>query len=111
MLATAFCRRSMPQSGTSASITRNHMEVRGIGIIDVGMMFGVKSIRREKQLDLVVFLQDWDEVEEIDRLGMEENTTEVLKRSLLRRITSFMKEISTDVVSVLGDIMRCKDST
>ena len=64
--------------GTSASITRNHMEVRGIGIIDVGMMFGVKSIRREKQLDLVVSLQDWDEVEEVDRLGMEEKTTEVL---------------------------------
>jgi len=64
--------------GTSPSITRNHMEVRGIGIIDVGMMFGVKSIRREKQLDLVVSLQDWDEVEEIDRLGMEDKTTEVL---------------------------------
>ena len=54
------------------------MEVRGIGIIDVGMMFGVKSIRHEKQLDLVVSLQDWDEVEEIDRLGMEDKTTEVL---------------------------------
>jgi HPr kinase/phosphorylase len=64
--------------GTSASVTRNHMEVRGIGIIDVGMMFGVKSIRREKQVDLVISLQDWDEVEEVDRLGMEEETTEVL---------------------------------
>ncbi len=64
--------------GTSASVTRNHMEVRGIGIIDVGMMFGVKSIRREKQVDLVISLQDWDEVEEVDRLGMEEETIEVL---------------------------------
>ena len=64
--------------GTSASVTRNHMEVRGIGIIDVGMMFGVKSIRREKQVDLIVSLQDWDEVEEVDRLGMEEETTEIL---------------------------------
>ena len=64
--------------GTSASITRNHMEVRGIGIIDVGAMFGVKSIRREKQVDLIISLQDWDEVEEVDRLGMEEETTEVL---------------------------------
>ncbi len=64
--------------GTSASVTRNHMEVRGIGIIDVGMMFGVKSIRREKQVNLIVSLQDWDEVEEVDRLGMEEETTEIL---------------------------------
>ena len=43
--------------GTSAELTRNHMEVRGIGIINVAAMFGVKSIRHEKQVDLVVSLQ------------------------------------------------------
>jgi hypothetical protein len=41
----------------------------------------------------------------------EENTTEVLKRSLPRRMTSLIKEVSADVVSVLGGIMRCKDTT
>ena len=64
--------------GTSAGITRNHMEVRGIGIIDVGAMFGVKSIRSEKQVDLVVTLADWNEVSEVDRLGMDEETCEIL---------------------------------
>jgi len=64
--------------GTSAGITRNHMEVRGIGIIDVGAMFGVKSIRAEKQVDLIVTLADWDDVPEVDRLGIEEETTDVL---------------------------------
>ncbi len=64
--------------GTSAGITRNHMEVRGIGIIDVGAMFGVKSIRAEKQVDLVVTLADWDDVPEVDRLGIEEETTGIL---------------------------------
>jgi len=64
--------------GTSAGVTRNHMEVRGIGIIDVGAMFGVKSIRREKEIDLIVSLQDWDQVDEVDRLGIEEETSEVL---------------------------------
>ena len=64
--------------GTSAGVTRNHMEVRGIGIIDVGAMFGVKSIRREKEIDLIVSLQDWDKVDEVDRLGIEEETSEVL---------------------------------
>ena len=64
--------------GTSAGVTRDHMEVRGIGIIDVGAMFGVKSIRREKQLDLIVTLQEWGDVDEVDRLGMEDETTEVL---------------------------------
>ncbi len=64
--------------GTSAEITRNHMEVRGIGIINVAAMFGVKSIRKEKQVDLVVLLRFWDEVSDIDRLGMDDNFVDVL---------------------------------
>lgn len=57
--------------GTSAEITRNHMEVRGIGIINVAAMFGVKSIRAEKRVDLVVSLKAWNEVPDVDRLGLE----------------------------------------
>ncbi len=64
--------------GTSPELTRNHMEVRGIGIIDVAAMFGVKSIREEKRVDLVVSLKAWNDVSDIDRLGMEEETTEIL---------------------------------
>ena len=52
--------------GTSAELTRNHMEVRGIGIINVAAMFGVKSIRAEKQVDLVVSLRAWNEVQDIE---------------------------------------------
>src|SRR5258705_4025816 len=57
--------------GTSSEITRNHMEVRGIGIINVGAMFGVRSIRQEKKVDLVITLKVWNEVGDVDRLGME----------------------------------------
>src|ERR1043166_2475682 len=64
--------------GTSAEITRNHMEVRGIGIVNVAAMFGVKSIRKEKKVDLFVTLKNWDEVEDVDRLGMEEQFIKVL---------------------------------
>ncbi len=64
--------------GTSAEITRNHMEVRGIGIVNVAAMFGVKSIRREKQVNLVVTLKNWEEVADVDRLGMEEEFIKVL---------------------------------
>jgi HPr kinase/phosphorylase len=64
--------------GTSAEITRNHMEVRGIGIVNVAAMFGVKSIRREKQVDLVVSLRNWEEVTDVDRLGIEEEYIQVL---------------------------------
>src|SRR5947209_7652453 len=63
---------------TAPNLTRNHMEVRGIGIINVASVFGIGSIRIEKRLDLVVTLQEWDTVEEIDRVGMERETYEIL---------------------------------
>ena len=64
--------------GTSAEITRNHMEVRGIGIINVAAMFGVRSIRQEKRVDLVITLKAWNEVADMDRLGMEQEYVKVL---------------------------------
>jgi HPr kinase/phosphorylase len=64
--------------GTSSELTRSHMEIRGIGIINVAAMFGVKSIRQEKQLDLVVALKAWSEVSEVDRIGIEQEFVKVL---------------------------------
>jgi HPr kinase/phosphorylase len=64
--------------GTSAEITRNHMEVRGIGIINVAAMFGVRSIRTEKRVDLVITLKAWNEVPDVDRLGMEQEFVKIL---------------------------------
>jgi HPr kinase/phosphorylase len=63
---------------TSAELTRDHMEVRGIGIINVAAMFGVKAIRKEKSLDLIITLRQWEEVKDVDRLGMEQEYIKVL---------------------------------
>jgi len=59
-------------------LTRNHIEVRGIGIINVASVFGIGSIRIEKRLDLVVTLKDWQEVESVDRIGLDREFYEVL---------------------------------
>jgi len=64
--------------GTSAEVTRNHMEVRGIGIINVAAMFGVKSISEKKRVDLVITLKAWNEVSDMDRLGMEQEYVKIL---------------------------------
>ena len=64
--------------GTSAEVTRDHMEVRGIGIINVAAMFGVKSIRHEKRVDLVITLKSWNEVADVDRLGLEQEYVKIL---------------------------------
>jgi len=63
---------------TSSELTRDHMEVRGIGIINVAAMFGVKAIRKEKSLDLIITLRPWEEVQDVDRLGMEQEFVKVL---------------------------------
>ena len=64
--------------GTSDEITRHHMEVRGIGIINIPAMFGIKSVRQEKRVDLVVSLRPWEEVPDVDRVGMEEEHVKIL---------------------------------
>src|SRR5712671_2597392 len=64
---------------TAPDLTRYHMEVRGIGIINVASIFGIGSIRIEKRLDMVVTLQDWHELEEVDRIGLDQEFYEILK--------------------------------
>jgi HPr kinase/phosphorylase len=64
---------------TAPELTRNHMEVRGIGIINVPAIFGIGAIRIEKRLDLVVTLKDWQELEEVDRIGLDREFYEILK--------------------------------
>ncbi len=65
--------------GTSSDLTQYHMEVRGLGIINVAQIFGVRSIRNEKRVDLVVTLKEWNDVKDIDRLGAERANYEILR--------------------------------
>src|SRR5881275_3595182 len=63
---------------TAPELTRYHMEVRGIGIINVASVFGIGAIRVEKRLDLVVTLKDWNEMEEVDSTGLDREFYEIL---------------------------------
>jgi HPr kinase/phosphorylase len=64
--------------GTASPLTKDRMEVRGIGIINVAAMFGIKSIRSNKRVDLVVSLKAWQDVPDVDRLGLESQFIEIL---------------------------------
>jgi HPr kinase/phosphorylase len=64
---------------TAPELTRNHMEVRGIGIINVAAVFGIGAIRVEKRLDLVVTLKEWQELPEVDRIGLDREFYEILR--------------------------------
>ncbi len=63
---------------TSRPLNRGYMECRGIGIINIGEMFGIKSIRVDKRIDLVVSLQEWTAEVVEERTGLEENFYEIL---------------------------------
>jgi HPr kinase/phosphorylase len=58
--------------GTCPELTRHHMEIRGLGLINVQDLFGVASTRISKRIELVVQLERWDPTREYDRLGLDE---------------------------------------
>ena len=65
--------------GTGANkIIAHHMEIRGIGIVNVTHLFGVGAIRDRKQIQLVVMLAEWDSKKNYDRIGLEEQYMELL---------------------------------
>ena len=64
--------------GTCPELTRHHMEIRGLGLINVQDLFGVASTRRSKRVELVVQLERWDPSREYDRLGIDETYYETL---------------------------------
>ncbi|HYB95003.1 MAG TPA: HPr(Ser) kinase/phosphatase [Vicinamibacterales bacterium] len=64
--------------GACPELTRHHMEVRGLGLINIRDLFGVASTRTSKRIELVVQLDRWDPDREYDRLGLDEATYEML---------------------------------
>lgn len=64
--------------GSSSELTRFHMEVRGIGVINVTAIFGIGAVRPEKRLDLVVTLKDGNDEEHIDRTGLDREFLTIL---------------------------------
>ncbi len=64
--------------GESPEITREFIEVRGIGIINVPQIFGVRSFRTLKQVDLIVTLKEWEKVRDVERVGLDTQRIKVL---------------------------------
>jgi HPr kinase/phosphorylase len=64
--------------GTCPELTRHHMEIRGLGLINVRDLFGVAAIRNAKRIELVVQLERWDPDRDYERLGLDEMRYEIL---------------------------------
>ncbi len=72
------CRAQSYILGTCPELTRHHMEIRGLGLINVQDLFGVASTRTSKRVELVVQLERWEQGREYDRLGLDESFYELL---------------------------------
>ena len=64
--------------GSGAALTRYHMEIRGIGIINVANLYGAVCVRNQKSIDIVVRLEVWQDDHFYDRIGLEEKYTTIL---------------------------------
>ncbi len=65
--------------GWASELIKHHMEVRGLGIINIKDMFGVAAVRDEKRIELVLELIRWDQSETHDRLGLDEMVYPILE--------------------------------
>ena len=64
--------------GESPEIVRDFMELRGIGIVDIKLIFGIGSVMRRKTIDMVVHLEFWTPGKDYDRLGTKDNSLDIL---------------------------------
>jgi len=64
--------------GRGHEISRHFMEIRGVGLIDINALFGIRSVRQQKRIEVVVQLEDWDNTREYDRTGLDQQLTELL---------------------------------
>ena len=69
-------------NGSGPELTRYHMEVRGLGIINIKDLFGVAAVRYLKDVDMVVKLDHWQEGKEYERLGLDQRSYELLGISI-----------------------------
>jgi HPr kinase/phosphorylase len=68
--------------GRGHELQRHYMEIRGIGLIDVPAIFGVRAVRQQKRMEVVVVLEAWDQEAVVDRTGLDGETREILGVSL-----------------------------
>lgn len=64
--------------GSSPELIRHYIELRGIGIVDVRRLFGIGAIKETEKIDLVVHFEPWEQGKMYERLGIEEDYTEIM---------------------------------
>jgi HPr kinase/phosphorylase len=64
--------------GSGSNLIKHHIEIRGLGILNIRDIYGIRSVRNRKRIELVTSLEDWDETKTYDRLGIDERRYNIL---------------------------------
>jgi HPr kinase/phosphorylase len=64
--------------GRGHELQRHHMEIRGVGLVDIPSIFGIRAVRRQKRIEVVVQLEEWNQDANVDRTGLDTEITTIL---------------------------------
>lgn len=92
-------RRGNMLIGQGHELAAHHMEIRGVGLIDIPALFGIRAVRQQKRVEVVVQLEDWDNAGEADRTGLTQQEAEYLGVTLPRVLVPLNPGKNITVVS------------
>nr|MBA2460068.1 HPr kinase/phosphorylase [Gemmatimonadales bacterium] len=91
--------------GRGHELAAHHMEIRGIGLIDIPALFGVRAVRQQKRLEVVVQLEDWETARDPDRTGLAQEETTILDVALPRVVVPLNPGKNITVISEVVAMM------
>jgi HPr kinase/phosphorylase len=91
--------------GRGHELAAHHMEIRGIGLIDIPALFGVRAVRQQKRIEVVVQLEDWETAKDSDRTGLSREETTILEVAVPRVVVPLNPGKNITVVSEVVAMM------
>jgi HPr kinase/phosphorylase len=91
--------------GRGHELAAHHMEIRGIGLIDIPALFGVRAVRQQKRIEVVVQLEDWETAKDTDRTGLAREETTILDVPVPRVVVPLNPGKNITVVSEVVAMM------
>jgi HPr kinase/phosphorylase len=91
--------------GRGHELAAHHMEIRGIGLIDIPALFGVRAVRQQKRIEVVVQLEDWETAKDTDRTGLSREETTILDVAVPRVIVPLNPGKNITVISEVVAMM------
>ncbi len=91
--------------GRGHELAAHHMEIRGIGLIDIPALFGVRAVRQQKRIEVVVQLEDWETAKDADRTGLARQETVILEVPVPRVIVPLNPGKNITVISEVVAMM------